>query len=158
MNVTHQAINERAAVTGSSLPTGGEQQVRELAIKQIEGKRGFRHARRFVRGPEILPVVAWAISEYNNAGGWPTNGFSQSSSIWHVWNIWIIYPVLGWGLIVAVHAWFTSRDGRSQRARSSVRWNASDDQSLRAAIGPYGRARRLRISTRTPIPALGIAP
>jgi len=107
MNVTHQAMNERAAVTGSSLPTGGEQQVRELAVKQIEGKRAFvTHAVSYA-ALSIMLVVVWAISEYNNAGGWPTNGFSQSSSIWHVWNIWIIYPVLGWGLIVAVHGWFT---------------------------------------------------
>ena len=27
------------------------------------------------------------------AGGWPTQGFSQSSGIPNVWNFWIIYPV-----------------------------------------------------------------
>jgi hypothetical protein len=51
--------------------------------------------------------VIWAISEYHNAGGWPTKGFSQSSSIPHEWNIWIIYPVLGLGFILAIEAWNT---------------------------------------------------
>ena len=33
--------------------------------------------------------------------------FSQSSSIPHEWNIWIIYPVLGLGLIFGIDAWNT---------------------------------------------------
>jgi hypothetical protein len=93
----------------SSPPTGSEKQLRQLAVKQVERKRAFMtHVVSYV-AVSILLVVVWAISEYNNASGWPTNGFSQSSSIYHVWNIWIIYPVLGWGLIVAVRGWFTYR-------------------------------------------------
>ena len=64
-------------------------------------------------------MIVWAISEYNNAGGRPTDGFSQSSSIYHVWNIWIIYPVLGWGLILAIDAGFTY--GRKPTTESEIR-------------------------------------
>lgn len=50
-------------------------------------------------------VVIWAISEYYNAGGWPTEGFSQSSGIPNTWNVWIIYPLLGWAGLLAVNGW-----------------------------------------------------
>ena len=42
----------------------------------------------------------------NSAGGWPTHGFSQSSGIHDVWNLWIIYPLIAWVLATAAHAWF----------------------------------------------------
>jgi 2TM domain len=88
-------------------PTAAEQSARELAIKQIERKRAFqRHAATYAVGSIVLLVI-WAVSEYFNAGGWPTNGFSQSSGIPGVWNIWIIYPLVGWGAFVAVHGWST---------------------------------------------------
>ena len=81
--------------------------VREVAIKEIERKRRFL-TRAVIGGALIVMlVVIWAISEYHNAGGWPTHGFSQSSSIPHVWNIWIIYPVMPISLILGVDAWFT---------------------------------------------------
>ena len=51
-------------------------------------------------------MVIWATSEYHNAGGWPTQGFSQSSGIPDVWNFWIVYPLGAWILAVAAHAWF----------------------------------------------------
>jgi hypothetical protein len=51
--------------------------------------------------------VIWAASEYDNAGGWPSHGFSQSSGIPHVWNIWIVYPVLGIALLLGLNAWVT---------------------------------------------------
>ena len=50
-------------------------------------------------------VLIWALSEYHNAGGWPTHGFSQSSGIHDVWNYWIVYPVGGIALILAGRAW-----------------------------------------------------
>jgi 2TM domain len=85
------------------------EEVRELAIEQLRRKRRFvEHA--VGAGIALVALVAiWAVSEYNNAGGWPTDGFSQSSSIPHVWNIWIIYPVIGITLYVAIDAWRTFR-------------------------------------------------
>ena len=53
----------------------------------------------------IVVTVIWAFSEYHNAGGWPTSGFSQSSGIPNVWNYWIIYPAIAWVLITAADAW-----------------------------------------------------
>ncbi len=82
-----------------------EQHARQQAVKQIERKRAFLvHAVAYAVGCLFL-IVIWALTEYHNAGGWPSHGFSQSSGIPDVWNIWIIYPVLGWGAFVAVHGW-----------------------------------------------------
>jgi len=78
---------------------------RALAIKQIKRRRSF-HIELVVSGVAMaLLVVIWATSEYHNAGGWPTQGFSQSSGIHDVWNFWIIYPLIGWALIMAGRAW-----------------------------------------------------
>lgn len=51
-------------------------------------------------------MLIWGISEYHNAGGWPTRGFSQSSGIHDVWNFWIIYPVVGIALAMIGRAWW----------------------------------------------------
>jgi hypothetical protein len=53
-----------------------------------------------------LVAVSWAFSEYHNAGGWPTSGFSESSGIPNVWNYWIIYPLIAWVLLTAANAWW----------------------------------------------------
>lgn len=103
-----QRIDEKLPVVGPGSGTG-EEKLRELAIEQIERKRHF-HMRAFsAAAATVVLVVIWAISEYHNAGGWPSDGFSQSSSIPHVWNIWIIYPVIGLALFVAIDAWNTYR-------------------------------------------------
>lgn len=97
----------------------GEEQLRALALEQIQRKRRFQgHAVGYAAVALVL-IVVWAISEYHNAGGWPSDGFSQSSGIAHVWNIWIIYPVLGLGLILALEAWNTY--GRKPVSESEVR-------------------------------------
>jgi len=53
---------------------------RRQAIKQIERRRHFRV--EIVAGAigMTMLIAIWATSEYHNAGGWPTHGFSQSSS------------------------------------------------------------------------------
>jgi len=96
-------------VVDSSVQARGDAEVRELAVKQIERKRRF-HARAFgAAAVSLMLVVIWAITEYNNAGGWPSNGFSQSSSIPHKWNSWIVYPLIAIALGVAIDAWHTYR-------------------------------------------------
>jgi 2TM domain-containing protein len=87
-------------------PAGGGQLARQEAIKQIERRRHFRIRATVGTLIMIILVVIWAFSEYHNAGGWPTSGFSQSSSIPNVWNYWIIYPALVWVLAMAADAWF----------------------------------------------------
>jgi len=96
-------------VIESSPPERDDAEVRELAVKQIERKRRFEMRAFAAAVVCAFLVVVWAVSEYNNAGGWPTNGFSNSSSIPHVWNDWIIYPLIAIGLGVAIDAWNTYR-------------------------------------------------
>ncbi len=86
-----------------------EQQMREMAIKQIEQERRFhRHVIEYAVVSVLLTIV-WAISEYNNANGWPTNGFSESSGTSHVWNLWIIYPLIVFAALLGIEAWNTYR-------------------------------------------------
>jgi len=90
-------------------PDDDEERIRELAVAQIERKRRF-HMRAL--GAAIVSgglVIIWAIAEYNNAGGWPTSGLSQSSGIPHEWNSWIIYPLVTIALGVAIDGWHTYR-------------------------------------------------
>jgi protein-S-isoprenylcysteine O-methyltransferase Ste14 len=106
---TQQTTNNRRPVIDSPtpMPTERDQSVRDLAIKQLERRRRFlAHAVGTAVATAILLII-WATTEYNNAGGWPSHGFSQSSSIPHVWNIWIIYPVIGLALILAINGWRT---------------------------------------------------
>ncbi|MGP8064664.1 MAG: 2TM domain-containing protein [Acidimicrobiales bacterium] len=89
----------------SAAPADGDEFARRQAIKQIKRRRRFRiHAATTAIGM-ILLVVIWATSEYHNAGGWPTHGFSQSSGIHDVWNYWIVYPIIGLTLLLAGRGW-----------------------------------------------------
>ncbi len=94
---------------GNLRPEPGSDPVRELAIQQIKRKRAFQRLAVAFAAASVFLIVIWAVGEYNNAGGWPSDGFSQSSGTPHVWNIWIIYPILGMGLVLAIDAWVTFR-------------------------------------------------
>jgi 2TM domain len=104
-----QTTNEKPATVDSRLVASDEQRVRELAVEQIERKRRFRMRAFSAAAVGVVLVVIWAIVEYNDAGGWPTSGFSQSSGIHHEWNSWIVYPIVALGLAVAIDAWHTYR-------------------------------------------------
>jgi len=112
----HQGSEE--AQTPLAADNGEDAARRESAIKQIVRTRRFHIelVASFV-GMAIL-VAIWATSEYHNAGGWPTKGFSQSSGIHDVWNFWIIYPILGWVLILGARAW--SVYGRKPISESDI--------------------------------------
>jgi hypothetical protein len=100
-------IHDTPADTDSSgAPAGPQQIARQQAIKQIERRRRFWTTTVVAGLGMLLLVVIWAIGEYHNAGGWPSNGFSESSGIYHVWNYWIIYPLIAWVLATAAHAWY----------------------------------------------------
>lgn len=90
---------------GSDAPAGGAQLARQQAIRQLERKRHFRIETVVAAVGMALLVAIWATSEYRDAGGWPTQGFSQSSGIHDVWNVWIVYPLIAFGLILAARAW-----------------------------------------------------
>jgi len=94
----------RPADTDSEAPVSDEQFARRQAIRQIERRHRFWISSAAGTAAMIIVAVIWAIAEYHNAGGWPSQGFSQSSGIHDVWNIWIIYPFIGWVLLTATHA------------------------------------------------------
>jgi 2TM domain len=86
-----------------------EDELRALAVKQLERVRSFKlHLAASFIGMLLLTAI-WAFSEYHNAGGWPSDGFSQSSSIPHVWNDWIIWPWMAWIFVMAVRAYAVFR-------------------------------------------------
>jgi protein-S-isoprenylcysteine O-methyltransferase Ste14 len=87
--------------------TANGQGLRDLAISYIQRKRRFQGRALAYGAISLVLTVVWAVSEYSNAGGWPSSGFSQSSSIPHTWNIWIIYPLLGLVLALVIDAWNT---------------------------------------------------
>jgi 2TM domain len=84
--------------------SGRDERIRQQAVRQIRQRRHF-HVELVVSGIAMfLLVLVWAASEYHNAGGWPTDGFSQSSGIHDVWNSWIVYPLIAWVLIMGGRA------------------------------------------------------
>jgi hypothetical protein len=96
-NIIHDAPADR----DSNAPAAGEQLARQQAIKQIERRRRFKISTAVSAVGMLFLVAIWAISEYHNAGGWPSDGFSQSSGIHDVWNFWIIYPLGAWVFLTA---------------------------------------------------------
>jgi len=98
--------DDRPAHIGSDAPADGEELARQQAIQQIKARRRFKISTASAAVGVTLLVPIWAATEYRNAGGWPTRGFSQRSGIPRVWNIWIIYPFVAYGLITAGHGWF----------------------------------------------------
>ena len=101
-NVMHDTSPDHDSDTAATR----EQLARQQAIKQIERKRRFRIGAAASAVGMIILVAIWAATEYHNAGGWPTAGFSQSSGIHDVWNLWIIYPLMAWLLILGANGWF----------------------------------------------------
>lgn len=106
----HDISHDTPAGSGSDGADSGDQLARQEAIKQIERKRRYWISTGLGALGMILLAVIWAIAEYHNAGGLPTQGFSQSSGIPNVWNYWIIYPAIAWlfltvagGLAVHLH-------------------------------------------------------
>lgn len=91
--------------TTRSVLLDDNQQSRRIAVRQIHRRRRFHmELTTSIIGMCFLSLV-WATSEYHNSSGWPSKGFSQSSGLYHVWNIWIIYPLTVWIIILSVRAW-----------------------------------------------------
>ena len=95
---------------------------RATAIRALERRRRFHAHVAFHAVLLAVLAVVWAISEYHNAGGWPT-GFATGRDD-RDWDPWIVYPVLVAATAVAVHAWhlygrrpITEDDVRREMAR-----------------------------------------
>jgi hypothetical protein len=97
----HDIPQDMPTDSSSNGPAGSEQLARQQAIKQIERRRRFKISTAVSAVGMLFLVAIWAIAEYHNAGGWPTDGFSQSSGIHDVWNFWIIYPLGAWVFLTA---------------------------------------------------------
>ena len=99
-------IDDKLANLNSSAPEADDEQtVRQMAIKQIERKRRFWTRTAMTTAGMLFLIAVWAVTEYYNSGGWPTNGFSQSSGTPGEWNIWIVYPFIAWVLFTAGGLW-----------------------------------------------------
>ena len=102
-----QDSGERTADVGASTDTAdrmdrtdrADRLARQQAIRQLERKRRYWVSTTISTVGMLLLATIWAVTEYHNAGGWPTAGFSQSSGIHDVWNIWIIYPAIAWAFL-----------------------------------------------------------
>src|SRR5579885_1013756 len=100
-------------------PAGREQAAREEATDQIERRRGFWLRPVTFTKAMSLVIVIWAVNEYHHAGGWPTQGFSESSGIHRVWNSWIVCPMVAWVFATAAHAWLVF--GHKQITEAEIR-------------------------------------
>src|SRR6516165_5345245 len=119
VEMSRDILDDTAADSDANVPATRERFTRQRAIKQIERRRRF-WASTVTAGIGMIVLVAiWATTEYHNAGGWPTGGFSQSSGIPNVWNFWIIYPFLAWVLLSAASAWFVY--GRRPISESEIK-------------------------------------
>jgi hypothetical protein len=86
----HDISHDKPAGSDLKASATTAQLARQQAIQQIQRRRRFRiRVTTGTLGVMILAII-WALTEYHNAGGWPANGFSQSSGIPNVWNYWII--------------------------------------------------------------------
>jgi 2TM domain len=94
-------IEERPATGETDTADSSRQLAREQAVRQIERRRRYWISTTISGIGMLILATIWAMSEYHNAGGWPSQGFSQSSGIHNVWNIWIIYPAIGWAFLTA---------------------------------------------------------
>jgi hypothetical protein len=112
-------IYSRHADMDAHVPADSDELARQAAIRQIERRRRFKISTVTGTVGMIVLVAIWAASEYHNAGGWPTQGFSQSSGIHDVWNSWIIYPLIAWVLLTAAHGWLVY--GRKPISESEVK-------------------------------------
>jgi len=104
-NLEEPSTPSREQEVGPPTTDHGGDILRQEAIKQIKRRRKF-HIELVVSGIGMaFLLLIWATTEYHNADGWPTLGFSQSSGIHDVWNYWIIYPIGAWVLIMTGRAW-----------------------------------------------------
>ena len=106
----HDIFHGTSADSGSNTSATSEGLARQEAVKQIERRRRFWIRAAMSTLLMVILVFIWAIAEYHNAGGWPTKGFSQSSSIPNEWNYWIIYPAIAWVVFLAADALLVFRN------------------------------------------------
>ncbi|HEY6585068.1 MAG TPA: 2TM domain-containing protein [Gaiellaceae bacterium] len=78
-------------------------ELRTQAAKRIRRRRNFETHVIAQLAATVFLTLVWAVTEYQNSGGWPT-GF-RTGRMNHDWDPWIIYPVLAGAFAVGLHAW-----------------------------------------------------
>lgn len=82
-----------------------ERLLRLEAIERLRQRRNFWiHVTVHLLGTLVI-VTVWAITEYHNAGGWPTGLRTGRHN--RDWDPWVIYPVAAGTLALTVHGWIT---------------------------------------------------
>jgi len=112
--------HDRPSDSDLDAPVTDRQLARQQAIRQIQRKRRFWLRATIGTLIMVIVTVSWAFTQYHTAGGWPTQGFTQSSwpVIPNVWNAWIIWPAMVWVLWIAGDAWWTL--GRKPISESEI--------------------------------------
>jgi hypothetical protein len=77
--------------------------LRKLAADRIRRRRNFTTHVIAHCAATVFLVLVWAVTEYQNAGGWQT-GF-RTGRMNHDWDPWIIYPVIAGTFALGLHAW-----------------------------------------------------
>ncbi|MCC6224683.1 MAG: 2TM domain-containing protein [Thermoleophilia bacterium] len=88
-------------------PAGpADTRLRQEALRRIAARRALQaHVIGYVALNVIL-IAIWAVSEYQNAGGWPTG--LRSGRRDHDWDPWVVYPLIGTTVGLAIHWWATA--------------------------------------------------
>jgi hypothetical protein len=82
--------------------TRDEETLRTLATEHLERVRKFKvDLAAYLVGIFVLACI-WAITEYQNSGGWPERLSDNGQP--GDWNPWILWVILGWGFFVALDA------------------------------------------------------
>ena len=83
-------------------PAERDATLRDQAVAHLERVRKLKFdTALFVVGVLVAGGV-WALTEYQNAGGWPARLSEHGNP--GDWNPWIVYVVLVWGFLVALDA------------------------------------------------------
>ena len=94
--------NGRRAAESVARGVRGDETLRALAVQHLERVHRFKlDVAAFLLGTIVLSCV-WAITEYQNSGGWPTRLSDNGQP--GDWNPWILWVILGWGSLVALDA------------------------------------------------------
>jgi hypothetical protein len=97
-------MTETKDIRPTAQDTGADAGDQNYIHREVLNRRVFRiNAVMSIVGVVILGVI-WVFTEYHNHGGWP-NGFTFGSGSSGVWDLWIVYPIVVWGALVALHGW-----------------------------------------------------
>ena len=87
------------------MAVNGDTQLRQEALRQIECKRKLQGRVLAYVLLNAMLIALWAVTEYQNAGGWPTG--LRTGRMNHDWDPWIVYPLIATTVGLGAHWWRT---------------------------------------------------